>query len=278
MRLRHLVLAATALLLAACGHAAPTEGDVADSTAGMVQGAEEAMVPMSRDVEFMVFLHRFSEDADFQMQHIRFPLGKLSYANFIGEDGDFYPDDFTAKYWCLYDGEYMRYDGAGYFTWQGDERIVFDYNSSLLEELWGEFGTSYTFEKIGGEWYVTGGDYYGSDVGIASSLAQMVEGRNRQFREEHPGPYTPYVYAGTPGSYPQASDRLLTEQDLEGLTQKELRLMRNEIMARHGYAFKSKELSEHFNAQPWYAALFRNVDDRLTDIERANIAMIKSHE
>ena len=54
--------------------------------------------------------------------------------------------------------------------------------------------------------------------------------------------------------------------------------MRNEIMARHGYAFKSKELSAHFNAQPWYAALFRNVDDALTDTERANIKLIKAHE
>lgn len=268
-----LFLVVTALPFIACGH--PTDKvESNDSVSG-----EQTVVPIARDIEFMAFLRHFAEDAGFQMQHIKFPLGKLTYANIMDEEGEnFYPDDFTEKYWCMYDGEYMRTDGAGYFTWVDDNKIVYDYNCSLVEDCWAEFGTEYTFEKIDGEWYITSGDYYGSDMGIADFQAGYVASRNDEFRKEHTEPYTPYVYTGTPGDYPQASERLLTEQDLQGLDSKQLRLMRNEIMARHGYTFKSKDLNGHFNAQPWYSALFMNVEDALTDIEKANIKLIKAHE
>lgn len=261
------------MLLATCGNSVGTHSDGGD-----VVSVEQAVAPIPRDIEFMAFLHRFAEDPEFQMLHIKFPLGKLTYANIMKEDGEYYPDDFTERYWCLYDGAYMRGDGAGYFTWVNDNKIVFDYNSSMLDEDTGEFGTTYTFEKIDGEWYVTAGDYYGSDVGIADYLAQEVASQNERFRKDHTEPYKPYVYNGTPGDFPQASDRRLKDKDLEGLNAQQLRLMRNEIMARHGYCFKNEELKAHFNAKPWYSGLFKDVDVSLTDIERKNLKLIKAHE
>ena len=276
MRTHLILLAAAAALLAACGHTggAPLAGDES-----MVQTDEQSVATITRDIEFMAFLHRFAEDPDFQMQHIKFPLGKLSYANIFDEEGEtFYPDDFTERYWLLSEGEYMRDGGAGYFTWVNDNKIVYDYNCSLLEDCWAEFGDEYTFEKIDGEWYVTAGDYYGSDVGIADYQAGYVASQNELFRKEHTEPYTPYEYNGTPGDYPQASERRLTEQDLQGMDSKQLRLMRNEIMARHGYAFKNEDLKKHFNEQPWYFPLFLNVDGALSDIEKENVTFIKAHE
>ena len=275
MRLKVVIIAAAALLVAACGNSTGAGNKEAD----MLQVEEQTVAPITRDIELMVFLHRFAADADFQMQHIKFPLGKLSYANIFDEEGEtFYLDDFTEKYWLLCEGEYMRDEAAGYFTWVNDNKIVFDYNCSLLEDCWAEFGDEYTFEKIDGEWYVTAGDYYGSDVGIAEMQAGYVASRNDEFRKEHKELYMPYVYNGTPGDYPQASDRLLTEKDFQGLSAQQLRMMRNEIMARHGYAFKNETLKKHFNEQPWYFPLFLNADSQLTDIEKENVKFIQAHE
>ena len=273
-----LFVATMALLLSACGGRSQDNPAVVGEDS-LLMAEEPSMAPITRDVEFMAFLHRFAEDPEYQLQHIKFPLGKLSYANIMGEDGDFYPDDFTQRYWSLDNGNYMRVTDPGWFVWKNDSMIVYDYNSSLLEdECVGEFGTEFLFEKIAGEWYVTNGDFYGSDVGIADLVAGEVAATNKKFRKEHQQPYTPYEYNGIPGDYPQASERLLTEDDLKGMSPKELRLMRNEIMARHGYTFSSKDLAQHFNAQPWYSALFRNVKASLSDIEKANIDFIKMHE
>ncbi len=51
---------------------------------------------------------------------------------------------------------------------------------------------------------------------------------------------------------PESGIRNLTEQDLWGLTDEELRLARNEIYARHGRRFNNKELQDYFDSKPWY--------------------------
>jgi hypothetical protein len=81
-----------------------------------------------------------------------------------------------------------------------------------------------------------------------------------------------------PGRYPQATIRLLTVSELQALSMQELRIMRNEIYARHGYIFKKKELMSHFSDQPWYKPCNTNVDHLLTDIEKKNIELIKQFE
>lgn len=262
----------------ACSNSNNNDNNVANSEQDDISGATTASSGMTPEIEFMAFLHHFAEDEEFQMAHIKFPIGKLSYANIETPDGDWETDDFTARYWNLEDANYMRLTAPGYFTWKNDTVIKYDYNSSLIEEVGGEFGVEYTFTKIGGEWYVTAGDYYGSDVGMADYVASDVAYRNKEYRKKHKGRFEPYVFSGTPGDYPQASDRLLTEEDLQGMSKKELRLMRNEIMARHGYTFQSADLAKHFNAFPWYSALFKNVDKLITDTEQENIKLIKAHE
>ena len=78
----------------------------------------------------------------------------------------------------------------------------------------------------------------------------------------------------TPGSYPEASTRLLTETDLAGKSAEELKLMRNEIFARHSYIFTSPALKKHFAEQSWYTPRFKEVYSRLSAIEKANIKRI----
>ena len=59
---------------------------------------------------------------------------------------------------------------------------------------------------------------------------------------------------------------------------KELRLMRNEILARHGYRFKSKDLQEWFGQQYWYKPGNNNNAIKLSIIEQTNVQLIKSEE
>ena len=86
-------------------------------------------------------------------------------------------------------------------------------------------------------------------------------------------------YADGEGDYPQGSTRLLDHSDLQNLTMKEIRILKNEIFARHGYIFKNKELANHFNAQPWYSAMYSDVSGLLSKTEQQNVDFIhKNYE
>ncbi len=80
------------------------------------------------------------------------------------------------------------------------------------------------------------------------------------------------------GDYWCVSTDSLKDDDLELISPSELRLMRNEIFARYGYIFKSKDLKKYFGKQKWYKPLFINVNKYLTSIERHNIEFIKKYE
>lgn len=84
--------------------------------------------------------------------------------------------------------------------------------------------------------------------------------------------------SNVPGNYPEASTRYLSSSELAGVSKYSLRIMRNEIFARHGYIFKTDEMRNHFFNQSWYIPLYDNVDGLLTPIEKANINLIKSFE
>ena len=58
----------------------------------------------------------------------------------------------------------------------------------------------------------------------------------------------------------------------------QLRLMRNTILAYHGYRFQSKDLQEYFSAQPWYEPGSDNNAIKLDIIEQTNVQLIKSEE
>lgn len=83
-------------------------------------------------------------------------------------------------------------------------------------------------------------------------------------------------YSTVPGKYPEGSSRLLNGNDLVGKSSWDLRIMRNEIFARHGRRFKSAELRDYFMNQPWYSPQFDEV--RLTEIETRNVEFLKSYE
>ena len=84
---------------------------------------------------------------------------------------------------------------------------------------------------------------------------------------------------GVPGRFPQASERKLEINDLKGLHRNDLAIVRNEILARHGYDFHdNQEMLDYFLQQPWYMPLFLNVDKVLTPLEKSNIKFVKEFE
>ena len=87
-----------------------------------------------------------------------------------------------------------------------------------------------------------------------------------------------YEYNPTAGIYKNTSTDKLNPEDLYDYMQDELRLMRNEIYARHGYSFKKKDMRAHFDAQDWYMPLTTDVRDMLSDREWQNVQLIKEYE
>ena len=78
------------------------------------------------------------------------------------------------------------------------------------------------------------------------------------------------------GRYPQTRTRKLVPADVAGLSSAELKIMRNEIFARHGYAFQTADMRDYFGRQPWYTSRSRSVS--LSQIEQYNVQFIKRHE
>lgn len=87
-----------------------------------------------------------------------------------------------------------------------------------------------------------------------------------------------FSYNPKAGTYPQSSTRALTEKDVENLKNEELRLMRNEIYARHGYSFKLADMRGHFEKLDWYMPTAVDITNKLTRIEKNNADLIKRYE
>ena len=88
----------------------------------------------------------------------------------------------------------------------------------------------------------------------------------------------------TSGELPIQMLRLLTETELEGKSDWELDLMRNEIYARHGRGFDRDDLRRHFDQFSWYRRIYspqefdRYHQGRLTEIQRANAEFIRRYQ
>ncbi len=87
-----------------------------------------------------------------------------------------------------------------------------------------------------------------------------------------------FQYTTETGRYPQASTNVLVEEEVANMVKADLRLMRNEIYARHGYAFKMKDMRAYFDNQDWYMPMNTDIRNMLTEIEKKNVDLIKQYE
>lgn len=75
--------------------------------------------------------------------------------------------------------------------------------------------------------------------------------------------------------YDDLSRSKANEKYFRRFNKSELRLMRNEIFASHGYIFSSPDLKEYFENKKWYKPISKDVNDKLTEIEKYNIKLIQ---
>jgi hypothetical protein len=81
-----------------------------------------------------------------------------------------------------------------------------------------------------------------------------------------------------PGDMEFFENKTISEQMLQGLSLHELRLLRNEIYARHGRTFRAEWLQQYFYAQPWYAPDENFKDEDLSGANKLNVETIVRHE
>jgi hypothetical protein len=81
-----------------------------------------------------------------------------------------------------------------------------------------------------------------------------------------------------PGDMELFEDKLISAQMLHGLSLNELRLLRNEIYARHGRQFQASWLSQYFFSQTWYQPNENFKDEELTGPDKQNVETIVAYE
>jgi len=85
-------------------------------------------------------------------------------------------------------------------------------------------------------------------------------------------------WKGIDGFYPYLSVEPMPSLFLNHFPIEELKVMRNEIFARHGYIFNTKSMRDKFVGQSWYKPTKTDVTGELTEVEKINIAQLKWEE
>ncbi|HKU76270.1 MAG TPA: YARHG domain-containing protein, partial [Pyrinomonadaceae bacterium] len=81
-----------------------------------------------------------------------------------------------------------------------------------------------------------------------------------------------------PGDMEFFENKAISERMLNGLSLHELRLLRNEIYARHGRMFRAEWLQQYFYFQPWYNPDENFKDEELSGNDKANVETIVRYE
>jgi hypothetical protein len=81
-----------------------------------------------------------------------------------------------------------------------------------------------------------------------------------------------------PGDMELFENKAVTEAMLRGLSLHELRLLRNEIYARHGRIFKTLWIQQYFSGQMWYDPKEDFKDEDISGIDKTNIETIVAFE
>ncbi len=81
-----------------------------------------------------------------------------------------------------------------------------------------------------------------------------------------------------PGDMQFFENKAISERMLNGLSLHELRLLRNEIYARHGRMFRAEWLQQYFFFQPWYNPDENFKDEELSGNDKVNVETIVKYE
>ena len=76
----------------------------------------------------------------------------------------------------------------------------------------------------------------------------------------------------------KVSSEILEPETFQGLFVEDLRVLRNEIYARHGRIFKNAELQKMFESMAWYKPNPDFKDEMLSETESKSLVSIKEAE
>ena len=135
----------------------------------------------------------------------------------------------------------------------------------LREEFWARRGKK--FEELGVRDYFSWRDWYKPARNQKTVKLSPIELQNVALLEAREAKLREWV-----------STNEITDEFLGPLFLEDLRVLRNEIYARHGRIFKDKALQKYFESQAWYKPNADFKDDQLTEIEVRNLAKIREAE
>ena len=166
----------------------------------------------------------------------------------------------SAPDWEIIEAEVLANHGY-VFTDNGDDEPPEDNHELAPGQLQRYFGERY--------WYEPHGDFQASQLSTTErqnldTIAFAIMKENK--RKISPG--VMQFFTATP----------LTDAMLANVNLTDLRLIRNEIYARHGRPFATEWIAAHFKSQPWYTPRNDYTDAELSPIEKANIALITKRE
>lgn len=205
-----------------------------------------------------------------------------------------YSDDARTDYYDK-DGKAVRFvqenDGDTFtYLFGDDEKLIYIYERDSEGQTFHYFyqdgslicyrsGMGRNYAPFGADVQKNAEEYYQNGVSLLSDRL-MDRKEEEDKKDEDDGED---LIEGNPEDYilPESNKRLLTEEDLKGLSSEQLRLARNEIFARHGRIFGSSDLQDYFESKPWYKGT-ADADDfqdsSLSEIESKNVEFILEHE
>lgn len=181
--------------------------------------------------------------------------------------------DIAINQWILqHIGDYKSADGSIALEWKNNVVVVNDISAHYIVETFNDI--------INGAITIKGGELNGlwnvvsTLKGITLYAAKYDEygilnrtGKSIEFIESDPNT----------GRFAYATKTLLNDKWFTRMKKSTLRIMRNEIMAHHGYVFQSNDLKEYFANEPWYKPAAGN-KVKLSLVEELNIELIKAAE
>lgn len=118
-------------------------------------------------------------------------------------------------------------------------------------------------------WYQPAAHYDPKSLSaVERSNLQLIETIQRQQRH----------VALAPGDMELFENKLISDAMLRGLSLHELRLLRNEVYARHGRIFKTLWIQQYFGNQPWYDPKEDFKDEELSGADKTNVETIVAYE
>ncbi len=120
---------------------------------------------------------------------------------------------------------------------------------------------------------ITARDAAGTDANDVVELSLLSEALG-----EWVGSNTTPISQRNPLEDPSALDQQLTLTQINTMSRRDLRLLRNTIYARHGRPFKSAILQQYFADKAWYQVHADYTDAALSDVDKRNIALVQSME